>query len=238
MTDRPIELDKQIEQHLLIWKVDPYFKKLPKDLQNKVKDFIDYFEMVRNSDGALPGFQVNKKQLPERQQAKKFAMLFKKKYQQVTQIPYTQNFTGPAFVIFATIMKKVIQAGGTAQDYVNWFFDQFLQQKGNERFMPPPINLCTNNSMVQKFLYAKKDYLKQRKVKQAANNKKKLIADIGTKIYGKTKSSECNITVRKIIANDISMRQAINVLKEICTSNSLNDQLLQLEKISSIKVSF
>lgn len=235
MTDRPIELDKEIQQHLLIWKADPFFKKMPKDLQAKVKDFIDYFQMVRNTDGNLPGFEINKKQLPERQQAKRFAMLFKKKYQQVTQIPYTQNFTGPAFVIFSTIMKKIIQAGGNAEDYVTWFFDQFLQEKGNEKFMPPPINLCTNNNMVQKFLYAKKDYLKQRKLKQANDNKKKKIVDIGMEIYSKTKSNECNIIVRKLIANDISIRQAVNILKQICTDNKLNEIFLKLEQCSTIK---
>ena len=235
MTDRPIELDKQIEQHLLIWKIDPYFKKLPKDLQNKVKDFIDYFQMVRNTDGNLPGFQIDKKQLPQRIQAKKFAMLFKKKYQQVTEIPYTQKFTGPAFVIFASIMKNIIQAGGTAEDYVNWFFDEFLQEKGNQKYMPPPINLCTNNNMVQKFLYVKKDFLKQRKLKQAANNKKKIITDIGMKIYQKTRSDQCNIVVRKIIANDISIRQAINTLKQVATANDLIDFVIELQKISSLK---
>lgn len=235
MTDRPIDLDKQIEQHLLIWKVDPYFKKLPKDLQNKVKDFIDYFEMVRNCDGNLPGFQVNKKQLPQRIQAKKFAMLFKKKYQQVTEIPYTQSFTGAAFVIFASTMKKIIQAGGTAEDYIDWFFNQFLQEKGNQKFMPPPINLCTNNNMVQKFLYAKKDFLKQRKLKQIANSKKKLVIQIGMKIYQLTQSNECNIVVRKIIANDISMRQATNTLKAIANANGLNNQLVALENVTSNK---
>lgn len=235
MTDRPIDLDKQIEQHLLIWKVDPYFKKLPKDLQNKVKDFIDYFEMVRNCDGNLPGFQVNKKQLPQRIQAKKFAMLFKKKYQQVTEIPYTQSFTGAAFVIFASTMKKIIQAGGTAEDYIDWFFNQFLQEKGNQKFMPPPINLCTNNNMVQKFLYAKKDFLKQRKLKQIANSKKKLVIQIGMKIYQLTQSNECNIVVRKIIANDISMRQATNTLKAIANANGLNNQLIALENVTSNK---
>ena len=235
MTDRPIDLDKQIEQHLLIWKVDPYFKKLPKDLQNKVKDFIDYFEMVRNCDGNLPGFQVNKKQLPQRIQAKKFAMLFKKKYQQVTEIPYTQSFTGAAFVIFASTMKKIIQAGGTAEDYIDWFFNQFLQEKGNQKFMPPPINLCTNNNMVQKFLYAKKDFLKQRKLKQLANSKKKLVIQIGMKIYQLTQSNECNIVVRKIIANDISMRQATNTLKAIANANGLNNQLVALENVTSNK---
>lgn len=235
MTDRPIDLDKQIEQHLLIWKVDPYFKKLPKDLQNKVKDFIDYFEMVRNCDGNLPGFQVNKKQLPQRIQAKKFAMLFKKKYQQVTEIPYTQSFTGAAFVIFASTMKKIIQAGGTAEDYIDWFFNQFLHEKGNQKFMPPPINLCTNNNMVQKFLYAKKDFLKQRKLKQIANSKKKLVIQIGMKIYQLTQSNECNIVVRKIIANDISMRQATNTLKAIANANGLNNQLVALENVTSNK---
>ena len=235
MTDRPIDLDKEIEQHLLIWKVDPYFKKLPKDLQNKVKDFIDYFEMVRNCDGNLPGFQVNKKQLPQRIQAKKFAMLFKKKYQQVTEIPYTQSFTGAAFVIFASTMKKIIQAGGTAEDYIDWFFNQFLQEKGNQKFMPPPINLCTNNNMVQKFLYAKKDFLKQRKLKQIANSKKKLVIQIGMKIYQLTQSNECNIVVRKIIANDISMRQATNTLKAIANANGLNNQLIALENVTSNK---
>ena len=235
MTDRPIQLDKQIEQHLLVWKIDPYFKKLPKDLQAKVKDFIDYFQMVRNTDGTLPGFQINKKELPERQQAKRFAMLFKKKYQLATQIPYTEKFSGPAFVIFSSVMKKVLQAGGNADDYVNWFFDEFLKEKGNEKFMPPPINLCMNNNMVQKFLYAKKDILKQRKLKEISNKKNKVVIDIGMKIYEKTKSDECNLTVRKLIANDISLREAMNILKEICTANDLNDEIIQLENISSLK---
>lgn len=235
MSDRPIELDKQIEQHLLIWKCDPYFKKLPKDLQNKVKQFIDYFEMIRNTDGTLPGFQVDKKELPERQQARRFAMLFKKRYEQVTEIPYTQSFSGAAFRIFSTIMKKVIQAGATADDYVSWFFDQFLKEKGNEKFMPPPINLCTNNNMVQRFLYAKKDYLKQKKSKQLIANKRKILIDVGMRIYEKTQSNECNVLIRKIIANDITMRQAINQMKTLCTVLGVENQILQLQKISSIK---
>ena len=71
LTNRLVDLDKEIEQHLINWRKDEYFKTLPKDLQKKIKEFIDYFSFIRNSDGTLPLFESDDKEDPKKKNFKK-----------------------------------------------------------------------------------------------------------------------------------------------------------------------
>lgn len=228
---RVIELPVEIKQHLLVWQSDPYFKKMDKAIQNYVKDFIDLLQMQEDN----PTLIQEKATPPEIKAAQVFIGLFQKEYLKLVGRETTETFNGVSVRVFSIQFKKILDAGATVEDYVNWLFNEFFMEASNKRLLPPASNLCMSANIVEKFLYIKKDELLSRKKNNAEAERKIAFLNIIKSAYEIMKSKELAQVIWGLARNEITINKAYKMTKDFCITNNDLETLNKVEKLLSKK---
>lgn len=232
LSKRLVDLDKEIEQHLISWKKDQCFKTLPKDLQKKVKQFIEYFSLIRNSDGTLPLFEIEEKEDPQKKNFKLFLYLFNKHYKDVCGMECLQKLNGVHVKIYQTQVNKIVEQGVDLNMYVEWVFHDFLQEKANQKFMPPTIKFVLGTFLFSKFMFNNKDAILKKKKEELVMSQKQKFNEVLIDIYKQTGISQFGVIVRKFTANEFTLTKAIVQAKQLC---SMHNCMQFIEKIQQIK---
>lgn len=231
LSSRLVDLDKEIEQHLINWKKDQYFKTLPKDLQKKIKQFIDYFSFIRNSDGTLPLFEAEEKEDPKKQNFKQFLFLFNKYYKEVCGMECIERLNGAHIKIHQAQVNNIIEQGVDINMYLQWVFKDFLAEKANQKFMPPTIKLVLGTFIFSKFMYANKDAIAKKKKEDLLMNQKQMLNDILIEAYKETMIQDFGVIVRKLTANQITITKAITEAKQLCSIHNCMNFVTKLDSI-------
>lgn len=231
VTERLVDLDKEIEQHLINWKKDQYFKTLPKDLQKKIKQFIDYFQFIRNSDGTLPLFETEEKEDPKKQYFKQFLYLFHKYYKQACGMDCIEKLNGAQIKIHQSQVFNIVDQGIDLNMYLEWVFKDFLAEKANQKFMPPTIKLVLGTFIFSKFMYANKDAIAKKKKEDLIMNQKQALNEILIEAYKETTQQDFGVLVRKLTANQITISKAISQAKQLCSIHNCMNFITKLDSI-------
>lgn len=225
---RVIELPVEIKQHLLVWRSDPYFKKMDKSIQNYVKDFIDLLDIVEKNPEVV---EIKEKGNNEIKGAQRFIGLFQGAYEKLIGTKCTENFNGITIRIYGTQIKKILEAYGTVDEYIEWLFNDFFMDKRNQNLLPPNANFCMSSNMVDKFLYVKKDVFLSRRKDNIEMEKREKFVKILKELYNIFNSKELGQTIIKLARNEITLRAAYKIVKDFCIENNDNETIEKIEKI-------
>lgn len=225
---RAIDLPVEIKQHLIVWKSDPYFKKMDKSIQNSLKDLIDLFEIVENNPQII---ESKDRSTNEVKGAQRFIGLFKNEYEKLTRMECKEIFNGITIRIYATQIKKIFDAYGTVDEYVEWLFSEFFLDKRNSNLLPPNANFCMSANMVDKFLYIKRDMFLSRRKDNVELEKKTEIIKILKELYSIFNSKELANIILKLVRNEITIRSAYKSIKEFCEQNNDTETIERINKI-------
>lgn len=92
---------------------------------------------------------------------KKFITIFKGRYLQLTDLEYNSVINPMEARMISQVCVSLIGKGFSPEEYLQWLFDDFLPL--NDKFVPPPIKFTCSGFTLNKFLYERKDQLKQKK---------------------------------------------------------------------------
>lgn len=231
ITDRLVDLDKEIEQHLINWKKDEYFKTLPKDLQKKIKEFIEYFSFLRNSDGTLPLFETEEKEDPKKKNFKLFLYLYNKYYKEVCCMENVEKMNGAHIKIHQAQVNNIVEQGIDLNMYLDWVFHTFLQEKFNQKFLPPTIKFVLGSFVFGKFMYANKAEIDKKKKNDLIMTQKQELNDILIDAYKETQIPDFGAIVRKLTANEITFSKAVSEAKQLCSIHNCMDYITKIDSI-------
>lgn len=224
---RVIELPLEIKQHLLVWQSDPYFKKMDKSIQNYVKNFIDILQIAEDN----PTIEKEKNASLEIKGAQKFIGLFQKAYLELIGRETTEKFNGVTIKIFSTQVKKLIEAGATVEDYVNWLFKEFFLEPANQRCLPPNVNFCMSCNMIEKFLFVKKDELLMRKKSNDESEKRVEFIKVVKKLYDIFKDRTIAQVILNLARNEITIKKAYGIVYDFCVQNNDLETINEIDSI-------
>jgi len=102
---------------------------------------------------------------------KKFIMVFKQRYLQLTDLEYPRVVSGIDTKMIDQTIEAVKDKGFDLDEYLKWVFDIFLQE--NPKFMPPNLKQTCSQFFLEQFFYANREQIKSRN--QEAIKKKELM---------------------------------------------------------------
>ena len=222
MIQRPYPLIDEIRMHLFTWAADDDWKKLPvplKEALNMSMNEIKIAEALRQFGGEDDRLQSSGKN----DEKKIFFAVFKQKYLEFSDIPYSGSFDTTTRFILGQTITKLESEGATSKDYLNWFFDEFMSDEFNKkRYAPPQIKTVLRNDILDKFLYWKKDFLKAKKQDVANYKVKNALMTLATEYLKKSIQKDfCKDFGQKVLdysRGDISLRKFsmifLNLLKQ------------------------
>lgn len=234
MNQRPYPLIDEIKMHLFTWAADDDWKKLPAPLKeainmamNEIK-ISDAIKQFGGEDDRLQGAKVDEK--------KTFFAIFKQKYLEFSDMPYSGSFDTTTRFILGQTLTKLNSEGAASQDYLNWFFDEFMSDEFNKkRYAPPQIKTVLRNDIVDKFLYFKKDVLKAKKQDVANYKVKNALITLATDYLKRSVQKEfCKDFGQKILdysRGDISLRKFSTIFLGLLKQQNEEDLMKEVTSV-------
>lgn len=205
-----ITLEDEILNHSLLWRADTRFRRLPTYLKEVIESTIDAVSISKST--ADIEIEVGGDDGRKNIETKKFIAIYRKRYLEFTDFECEETFNGVAFVIIGGHVKKLIDAGSSVEEYLIWFFDDFLKE--NPKFCPPSSKTALSIWVYNKFLFKMKDKLRVRK-KDAFNSGKRLkLMKIASEVFKDDSSQELGEIILKMSENKISFTKALSFIKE------------------------
>lgn len=191
--DRPIDFIDEVRVHLALWMGDTGYKSVNpyiKEAFQQLADALDISATIQRAGGDGNG-NVNINNV----NAKRLIKMYKDKYLELTDLNCEEDIAGSTFIIISRLAEKLDKEGSSTPEYIGWFFDEFLRQPENRKFIPPNIKLLTSNFMTQKYFYDKKDLFKMRK-KDVGEQKRKLeLLKVASELFDSTNDEQLGTTL-------------------------------------------
>jgi len=92
---------------------------------------------------------------------KRFIAIFKGRYQVLSDLDYSRRVTPVDTKLIDQVNRALKDAGFTCEEYLKWLFEDFLVD--NPKFCPPTIRQSCGDFFVQKFLYERRDQMKEKR---------------------------------------------------------------------------
>lgn len=149
--------------HLCLWVSDEDWKKLPVPLKESINMAMNEIKVLEalKQFGGEDERTVASSQMDE---VKKFIAIFKQKYVEFTDMAFSGTIDSASKFILRNTLNRLSSEGSTSQEYLNWFFDDFMSDEFNKkRYAPPQLKTVLRNDILDKYIYLNKDRLKVRK---------------------------------------------------------------------------
>ncbi len=211
INQRTIELTKELEMHMALWKNDVQFK----NLHQMVKESFDTLEdALRVSQSlkdmkALSGDTAVDRKAAAR---KLFISKFKKSFLEMTDFDYEDKISPVTSTIIGSLSEKLLKQGSDVAEYIEWFYE-FLKQDCNKKLCPPNINLAISNTIVNKFLFENKDKFKRRNRDTASAAARMKLITTGAELFEITHDEEVGKQLMKFGENKVSYQKTFDYLE-------------------------
>lgn len=207
---RPYPLIDEIKMHLFTWAAEEEWKKLPvplKEAINMAMNEIKVHEALKKFGG--DDDRIDQKGADEK---KVYFAIFKQKYLEFSDMQYSGSFDSTSRFIAGNVISRLKSEGASSQEYLEWFFKEFMSDEFNKRrYAPPQLKVTLSNAIVDKFIYLNKDRLSVRKQDIANYKVKNALMTLATEYLKRSVSKEfCKEFGQKIISysrGDISLRK-------------------------------
>lgn len=107
-------------------------------------------------------FEVNHKspQSKLNHERKKFIVVFKARYLQLTDMEYPRAITDIDCKMINNLVKQLGEKSLAIEEYLKWLFEDFLPK--NDKFNPPTLRFACGNIASERYFYEYKDLSKER----------------------------------------------------------------------------
>jgi len=225
--DRPVEFTDEIKIHVSIWMNDTNYKNLSPYVKDAMTQLTDALDIAETMKGAGGSGEMSNKNL----HARKMIQIYKDKYLELTDLNCEEDIAGATFIILSRLAEKIEQAGSSPQEYVAWFFDEFLRDPCNKKFVPPNIKLMATDFITQKFFFVNKDRFRTRK-KDAVESKCRLeLMKIGAELFEKTNDEQLGqmlVAFGKNNATYLKMENSMILVAEKNNDRSIINKINEL----------
>lgn len=220
---RPYPLIDEIKMHLCIWASDESWKKVPAGVKDALSTALNAIRtrealksqgMLDESENATP---VSEK--------KKFIAIYKQKYIEYTDFECNETFGASENFVIQNLCQKLISEGTDSQEYLNWFFDEFLKEEFNKKCYgsPPTIRGVISNTIYAKFLFEKKQSLKTRKQDAANLTVKSAVMELATQYLEKSKNKEFGKKILEYTEGRMSLSKFSEIFLNLLIENKERD---------------
>ena len=232
---RPYPLIDEIKMHLFTWAAEDDWKRIPvpiKEAINMAMNEIKVAEAIKKFGGEDE--RQDKKGADEKNV---FFALYKQKYLEFTDMQYTGSFDTASRFITGNAISRLKNEGSSSQEYIDWFFNDFMSDEFNKkRYAPPQLKTALRNDIVDKFIYLNKDRLSVRKQDIANYKVKNALMTLATEYLKKSISKEfCKEFGQKVLdysRGDISLRKFSTIFINLLHTQGEDD--LRKEVLSII----
>jgi len=187
--ERPILLDQEIRNHLTTWIADSDFRKLSLDFKDILREALDIARIAESEKMIEKVAHADAKDILNKE-TNRFISAFKTKYMELTDFEYTEKIDTTGYVIVRNLVGRLTKEGSSVVEYLAWFYDDFLNRKGNEKLRPPTIKMTLWNNVTAKFFFEKKDDLRIRKEGHEERRKRRDLMKMAVAIFDQTTDAE------------------------------------------------
>jgi hypothetical protein len=132
-----------------------------------------------------------------------FIIVWKAKYLQLTDFQYTARINNIEIKSIKHVIERVKQLYFTVDEYLDWFFDDFLQKK--PKFCPPNIKLICSEFVVMEFQYRFAGDIKRRKEQALVETAEGDILNKARALFRKTKNKLIRVWLKEYDSGTIGL---------------------------------
>ena len=226
---RPVPLDEEIRLHILLWIGDDEWKRLPADAKVPLATALRSIQLRQalkeqglDSDEKAPSWKV-------------FLAIYKKRFKEYTTFESLETFDAQARFIVMQLCKRLQEEGSDPEDYLTWFFDDFLKEEFNKKAYgsPPTIVKTAGNKVYAIFLYEKRDSLKARREHMAEMAVREAVLELATTYLEEKKDKEFGTQIQSYLKGRISLTKLKFIFRNILKENEETELLEKLDSISN-----
>lgn len=226
---RPFELTDEIKMHVQLWMKDVQYKKLNKFIQEGLTALNDSLKIADSLKNAkiLSADTTDKTQL----EAKKFIVIFKNKYLELTDFEHEEIVKPATFIIIKKAVEKLLKQYSNSQEYLNWFYN-FINEDRNKHLRPPNIALALSNNIITKFLFEMKSTLEIRRTDTIKSSSRLALVKIAVELLELTQNEDLADIVSKFSTNKISYPKTFKYLEDFAEQGGFTACAKKLKVIS------
>ena len=216
--NRPIDILEEMRLHAVLWKNDTTYSKLNKNIKDSLEIFLDNItttQSLNNIEKICSGEAKDVKN----SETNKFITIYREKYLELTDFNCDEKINNTCYVIVRAFIDKLNKQGSTVNEYLMWFFDDFLAD--NPKLCPPTIRLSISSSVTAKFFFEMKDKLKARKENKENSQRRLALMKLGAEIFEMTSDAEFGKQLIKFGSNKMALTKFKKLMMEFAKDNQL-----------------
>jgi len=137
---------------------------------------------------------------------KVFLAIFMDKYLKGADMTYDSAVTPRDIKMIKDLVKKLKSHDLQVKDYINWLFDDFLQEPACFKYWPPSIRWSCGDWLVKKFVFLHKNKAVLNRAKENRENKTKTVLSHAQSLYEKTGDSNIKRLIEQYEESMISLK--------------------------------
>jgi len=122
----------------------------------------------------------------ENDDVRKFIAVFRDRYVNETDIEYKSQISPAEIGMIKSHTKKLSDKNVSIEEYMDWIFDVFFEDKYNKEKFVPGIKLVTGAFLASKFFMVNRDKIRGRAVSVQTKSKRETIRNHGKILYRST----------------------------------------------------
>lgn len=229
--NRPISLEDEIKQHLVIWQSDADFNKMHLMIKKSVLYLLDTIQTTQSVKDMVD-MEVDAKN-EKNIEMRRFIAIYKKKYMEMTDMECDEAIDGTTCVILKSVCKQLIDQSSNVSEFLTWVFDDYYKRPEMEKHMPPCIKFTVGKMTMKKFFYEHRDKLKIRKKDLGESEQRLELMKIAVELYKEVPNPELQDVLSQISKNKISLTKAKNFLEELAKNNGKESIISKLQNIGN-----
>lgn len=229
--ERYIPLFDEIKNHVFQWATDPDWKKLPTALNVAMTQLMNEIKIQDTLN--LLGIKDDRIENDEKKNVEAFIGIFKRKYIQLADMPYTEPVSPVDRINIKRVIKTIANEGGTYMEFLEWYFDEFCSLESSKQYMPPRISPMCSNFIVTKFLYQMKDAFKLRKQEIKMQSIRNILLGIALPFAERSKSKELSQKILDFSSQTLTVSKFFDLLKAFASKYNDQEAIEACEKIDT-----
>jgi len=145
---------------------------------------------------------------------RKFIATFRDRYAHETDMEYKDQIAPDEIGMIKAIIKKLRDKDVDVEEYMDWIFDDFFEDKYNREKFVPSIKLVCGTFLASKFFMQNRDRLRRRKVAVESKSLREGIRNHGKRLFRETKDKKIQKWLEWETEKAISTEDLEDYLKE------------------------
>lgn len=150
----------------------------------------------------------------ENDDIRKFIAVFRDRYVLETDMEYKSQIPPAEIGMIKAMVKKLADKSVGIEEYMDWIFDVFFEDKYNKEKFVPGIKLVTGTFLASKFFMTNRDKIRSRAVSAEGRSRRDTIRNHGKILFRKTKDRQIQIWLEWEADKTIATEDLENYMKK------------------------